>query len=187
MLGNDLLVRWTQNRSRSPVVRASAETNQHVAHRRDASGLFPPFDWVHGGHVQLDTASRVHFLADDRLDLAKRSIAQGQVGIRTRDDLPDQSRADHQLMRRYNRVRRRLFCRRDEECAPFHAGTHTTSLAVMQAGSVHFPDDAGTTLGLAENPVECSRLRWSPGERSCLRSRIIAAWRFTSIALPSQV
>ncbi len=65
-----------------------------------AARLLPQLRGHHVRHVDLHRPRTVHFLADDRLDLAQRDEAERHPRIDAGRDLLDHARAEHELLAR---------------------------------------------------------------------------------------
>ena len=87
-----------------------------------AAGLLPELGGLNGGHEHLERARRVHFLANDVLDLAQHPHPEGEPGVETRREGPDEPGTQHQPMADDLRVRGRFLDGGEERLRNAHVG-----------------------------------------------------------------
>ena len=102
-------------RQREDVVTAAPVGDVEDLRDLVATGRLPQLDRGQHGCEELLAADRVHFLADDLLDLAVDLPAEGQVAPQARAHLADEAASDEQLVAHRLGVGRIVAQRRKEE------------------------------------------------------------------------
>ena len=74
-----------------------------------ATGLLPQFSRLNARHQHFQSASSVHFFANNGFGLAHDPQAHGQPGVQARGQFANHAGAQHQLVADNDRVRRRFF------------------------------------------------------------------------------
>lgn len=76
------------------------ETHKLGAVCTDAARFLPELRWGKNGDKHLLGADGVHLVTADILDLSDRAPCERQIAIKTRSDLANHARAEHELMAR---------------------------------------------------------------------------------------
>ena len=99
---------------------AVLDAQQFRPHAVKAAGFLPELAGLHHRHAHFNRAGPVHFLADDRFDLANHAQAHGHIAVDTGPQFFDQTGTHHELMAGDFGVGRGFLEGGNEELGGFH-------------------------------------------------------------------